>query len=164
MPWSKKQPPCLPFNTSSGTFETKNFGEEENVPSITLIEAAAGSPATTESIELTSARGLRTLRGTRDGLLELREHAGDDYLRIQVEEKPTPGLADEIRDTFPNAVDVVIAGDEPDVSTVERLDLKKLGAPRDLFTAYLKEREIENQDLVALFDTLVEEALETDQA
>lgn len=139
-----------------------DFGEEENTPSVTLIEATAGSPVKTETIGLTSARGLRTLTGTRDGLMDLAEGVGDDYLKILIEEQAGPGLADEIRDAFPNAVDVVIAGDEPESSTVERLDLAKLGAPRDLFMAYMKDQEIDNEDLVGLFDTLVEEALETD--
>jgi exonuclease SbcD len=152
--------PCPTYY--SGSPILIDFGEEDNVPSVSMIEARAGSPATVDTQKLTSPRGMRTLRGNRDVLMKLKDSVGDDFLRIEIEEKPTPGLADEIRDTFPNAVDVRISEDEP-VQTSNRLDLAKLAAPRDLFVEYLEDSEIQNAALVSLFDTLVEEALETDQ-
>ena len=140
-----------------------DFGEEANEPSVTVLEAKPGSPATSEIVSLESPRGMQHLRGTRDNLMEMVESVGDDYLKIEIEEKPTPGLADEIRDIFPNAVDVRIAGDEPEQRS-DRLDLTKLAAPRDQFLEFMSENEIENEALVSLFDTLVEETLEADQA
>ena len=140
-----------------------DFGEEANQPSVNIVEATAGSPARTESIGLAQARGFRTLRGTREQLSKLQDQVGEDYLRIQVEEKPIPGLADEMRDAFPNAVDVVVVGDEPESSS-DQVDLTQLGTPRDLFMEFLVERKVDDEGLVQLFDALVEEALETDQA
>lgn len=140
-----------------------DFGEEANQPAVTVVEAQPGTPAEVDVVPLESARGMRVLRGPRDQLAALVDTVGDDYLKIEVEERPAPGLADEIRELFPNAVDVRIAGDAP-VQKTEALDLSKLAAPRDLFIEFLKDNETEDEDLLSLFDTLVEEVLEADQA
>lgn len=140
-----------------------DFGEEANQPSVTIVEARPGTPAEVDVVPLQSARGMQVVSGTRAQLVALADTVADDYLKIEVEEKPSPGLADEIRGLFPNAVDVRIAGDAP-AKQAEALDLSKLAAPRDLFIEYLKDSEIEDEDLLALFDTLVEEVLEADQA
>ena len=97
--------------------------------------------------------------------MEQRDSVGDAYLRIEVQENPSPGLADEIREAFPNAVDVRVVHDAGEQDEGERLDLTKISrSPRRLFSQYLKEKEIENEDLLKLFDELVEEVHATHTA
>ena len=69
-----------------------------------MVDAEAGRPARVEDVALSSHRRLLRLRGTREALMERRDSVGDAYLRVEVEERPAPGLADEIREAFPNAV------------------------------------------------------------
>lgn len=134
-----------------------DFGETEMNRYALLVEASPGVPATTEPLKLGSGRRLRTMKGT---LPELRMHSGDageDYLRIIVTEKSRVGLGEEVRELFPNAVKVIVdhpaeGGDGR--AEIDRSDL----SPRELFTTYLNEKEVEDPGLVALFDELYEEA------
>ena len=77
---------------------------------------------------------------------------------MHVREKLRLGLADEVRELFPNVVDVVLEapagrgnGEPPPDSRLER-------SAHDLFSAYLRDADIDDPKLVALFDTLYEEA------
>ena len=149
----------------SGSPIQVDFGEDENTPCVLMVEAEAGKPARVEEVPLSAPRGLRRLRGTREELMEQCGSVDDAYLRIDIEERPSPGLADEIREAFPNAVDVRVVheADEPDDR--ERLDLAKVAqSPRALFARYLEERDVEGEELLKLFDKLLEEELETDTA
>ena len=149
----------------SGSPIQVDFGEDENVPCVLMVEVEAGRPARVDEASLSSPRRLRRLRGTREDLMRQSDSVGDAYLRIDIDERPSPGLADEIREAFPNAVEVrvVYEADEPDDR--ERLDLARVGqSPRALFARYLEERDVEGEELLKLFDELLEEELETDKA
>lgn len=136
-----------------------DFSEDVNDPCVLLVEAEAGRPARVEKKILTSHRRLLRLRGTREALMKRRDSVGDAYLRVEVEERPAPGLADEIRETFPNAVDVRVVH-ETDVPEVKpAIDVAK--SPKELFSQYLDERSIEPEDLLRLFDELIQEEYET---
>ncbi len=142
-----------------------DFGEDENTPCVLMVDAEAGKPARVEEEALSSPRRLRRLRGTREALMEQRDAVGDAYLRIDIEERPSPGLADEIREAFPNAVDVRVVHDAGESEGKEPLDLASVGqSPRALFARYLEERDVEGKELLTLFDELLEEEHETDTA
>ena len=79
-----------------------------------MVETEAGRPARVEEAALSSHRRLMRLRGTRQALMGQRDSVGDAYLRIDVEDRPAPGLADEIREAFPNAVDVRVIHEADD--------------------------------------------------
>jgi exonuclease SbcD len=124
------------------------------------VEASAGTPARVTQVPLTSGRPLQILKGT---LAELQSMADgesvldDAYLRVHVREKLRLGLADEVRELFPHVVDVVLetpAGR----GKADPLDSRLERSAHDLFTAYLRDVDIEDPKLVALFDTLYEEA------
>ena len=135
-----------------------DFSEEQNDPCVLLVEVEAGVPARVKEEKLRSPRSLRTLSGTRDELMEQRDSMGDGYLRIEIEEKPAPGLADEIREAFPNAVDVRVVHQAEESEDRERIDLSRTNrSPGELFGRYLKENGIEDQELTDLFNILVEE-------
>ena len=100
------------------------------------------------------------MKGT---LAELQSLAGgegvldDAYVRVHVRERLRLGLADEVRELFPNVVDVVLEAPsgrgraEPLVPRSER-------SAHSLFTSYLDDADVDDPKLVALFDTLYEEA------
>lgn len=134
-----------------------DFGETTG-KSVTVVEASAGRPATIREIPLTAGRALRTLRGTLPELVEQAGATGDDHLRIVVREPGRVGLAEEVRDLFPHAVDVVV--ERPDVAgSPAGGALPERGGrdPLELFAAFLDERGDEDPRLTALFAELLDE-------
>jgi exonuclease SbcD len=134
-----------------------DFGEVADAKGVLIIDAKLGAPADVRPVLLQTGRRLVALEGTLD---ELRAHAGttgDAYLKIKVREKSRVGLADEVRELFPDAVDVVVERPEPEGghrATVSRAGL----SPRDLFGAYLTQQGVDDPRLVTLFDELLDEA------
>ena len=149
----------------SGSPIQVDFSEDENAPSVLLIDAEAGRPASIEEVALRSHRQLMRLTGSRAALMEQRDSVGDAYLRIDLEESPSPGLADEIREAFPNAVDVRIVHESEAAHGRTPLDLASVGqSPRSLFARYLEERGVQEEELLNLFDELMEDELEARMA
>lgn len=137
-----------------------DFGEGEYECGVLLVEVETGVPAKVRPIPLRSGRRLRTLRGDLGRLEEEASQSGAEYLRIFVDAPPHPGLGEEVRALFPNAVDVRVAqSTEPLVDadhTLERLELR----PREIFEEYLKDVGVGDDSLVALFSELLEESYE----
>ena len=79
---------------------------------------------------------------------------GDDHLRVRVDEPARPGLADEVRELFPDAVDVAIV--RPEVERRERAE-RAGKSPQELFDVYLAERDESDPELSALFAELLEQ-------
>jgi exonuclease SbcD len=142
----------------SGSPLALDFGEAGQQKVAIVVEASAGTPARITEVPLTSGRQLRVVKGT---LAELRSLtvAESDYVRVHVREKLRVGLADEVRALFANVVDVVleapIGGGKGERPAVEPRADRSAHA---LFTSYLRESEVDDPALVALFDELYEEA------
>ena len=134
-----------------------DFGEEQREHSVTLIEAEVGRPARWEPVSLSSGRTLRTIAGTRHQLEQMAGTTGNDFLRVFVEEAPSPGLAEGVREIFPHAVDVIVARREKTRGRRAPIDPKKLRDPREQFRRYLEERQIEGEQLAKLFDQLLDD-------
>jgi exonuclease SbcD len=146
-----------------------DFGETANEPVVNLVDLRPGLPATVRPVPLRAGRRLRTLRGTLDSL---RAQAGDgeggaegDHLRLVLEDRPRLGLADEARELFPEAVEVVLAS--RDAEAGEGRDDEAAGdphrlrrTPHELLEAYLDEREARDDEVLTLFDELVDELVE----
>jgi exonuclease SbcD len=136
-----------------------DFGEAGQQKVALVVDASPGTPARVNEVPLTSGRRLRVVKGT---LAELQSLASgpmgdDDYLRVHVRERLRLGLADEVRELFPNVVDVVLEapagrGEKPSP------DSRSERSAHDLFTAYLRDNDVDDPKLVSLFDTLYEEA------
>jgi exonuclease SbcD len=133
-----------------------DFGEAGQQKVAVVVEASAGTPARITEVPLTSGRHLRVVKGT---LSELRAvTVDDDYVRVHVREKLRVGLADEVRALFPNVVDVVLEA-PTDRGRGERVhETRTERSAHALFTAYLRENEVDDPALVALFDELYDEA------
>lgn len=134
-----------------------DFGETDLNRFALIVEAAPGTPATTEPVELTSGRRLRTFKGKLEDLRPLAGTTGEDYLRIVLNEKSRVGLGEEVRELFPNAVKVIVEHEATGGDGRKQLDRTSL-TPHELFLLYLDEKEVEDEGLVTLFDELYEEA------
>ena len=150
-------PGACPIHYSGSPLQL-DFGEGENEPAVILIDAVPGRPATITDVPVIGGRRLRTVRGT---LAELRGLVGvtvgeDDHVRVIVREPFRVGLADDVRDLFPNCVDVMV--ERPDLGVDERRRPERAGrTPRELFGQYLEEQGVEDPRLPALFDELLEQ-------
>jgi exonuclease SbcD len=133
-----------------------DFGEVRDVKSVNIIEAEPGLPATVEMIPLRSGRRLRRVRTTMKDLVRLSSEVGDDYLRVELDEPPSPGLADKVREILENAVDVAVVHRQRDEEKPD--PAPRLGrSPQELFAEYLRERDEDEPRLRALFDELLDE-------
>lgn len=92
----------------AGSLLQLDFGERGQEKSVTLVEARPGRPAKVETVALSAGRRLRDLEGTLEELRAQAGDAGDDYLRVRVHtEGPSPGLAQQVRELLPNAVEII---------------------------------------------------------
>lgn len=140
----------------SGSPLQLDFGEKPAGQGVLLIDAYPGQPAVVKPVPLSSGRKLGIVSGT---LAEVRAKVdggtlGDAWLRVDLDERPHPGLADELRELSPNIVDIRIThrAEAEGPSTAPRPN-----GPGELFHAYLESRS-ENDDAVeALFSELLAE-------
>src|SRR5919197_6476198 len=91
----------------AGSLLQLDFGETEQTKSVTIVEASAGRPAKVREVALSSGRRLLDVEGTLDEVLAKGANLADAYLRVFVDtDGPVPGIAEQVRDALPNAVDV----------------------------------------------------------
>ena len=135
-----------------------DFGEVADTKGVLVVEAHPGTPARVTDIELSAGRRLRTLTGPLEQIRPLAGTTGDEWLKVVLQEAPRIGLADEVRELFPECVDVVVErppGPEP---TGEPRPSRAGYTPAELFDAFLDERGERQPPLVELFAELLEEA------
>ncbi|MFC5835460.1 metallophosphoesterase family protein [Nonomuraea insulae] len=142
----------------SGSPLAVDFGEEDNVPGALLVTVEPGRPAVVREAEITSARALATRTGTLEQLEAMAADLGETWLRVIVEERPRPGLADIVREILPTALEVSVHERFQPVRDPRRSPSPG-GArgPRDLFRDYLSAAGRQNDQVAALFDRLHEE-------
>ncbi|MBL8176551.1 MAG: exonuclease SbcCD subunit D [Bryobacterales bacterium] len=124
----------------SGSLLQLDFGEQEQIKRVAIVDAKPGITAKMNSIPITAGRRLRDVRAS---LLELpakaKEWNNGDYLRITVDlEKPQLGLADKVRELFPLALDVQVALptlEQPGAAPAERK------TPLELFERFYQSRK-----------------------
>ncbi len=134
-----------------------DFGETENQPGVLLVEASPDVPATVERVPLTAGRRLRTLTGTVADLAARSGTTGDDFLRVFVAEPARSGLAEEVRELFPDAVDVRVVHDEDAEEAAAEASRRAGRTPQELFAEYLAGQNVADQRLEALFARLLDE-------
>lgn len=84
-----------------------DFGERDQQKSVVIVDVQAGKPASVETVPLTSGRPLRELSGGLEELKNLADTAGEDFLRLVVRTATRiPGIADQLMELFPNALDI----------------------------------------------------------
>jgi exonuclease SbcD len=92
----------------SGSPIAVDFGEQDNTSVVCLVEASPSVPARVTDVPVTSARRLRTIRGTLPELEARAASFGDDYLRVWLREPARAGLRDDTAAVLPNALEVRI--------------------------------------------------------
>jgi exonuclease SbcD len=145
----------------SGSPLAVDFGEEENRPSVSLVEVTAHTSARVTPVPLTAAVPLRTIRGT---LEELRASTVDPaaWLRVYVREKPRAGLKEEVQDLLPRALEVRIDPEflaSTTATAAVRAPSSAARSPRELFAEYLTVRGVDDPAVAALFNELYDECL-----
>ena len=140
-----------------------DFGETGDDSAVLLVDVAVGRPAEVRNVPLVAGRRLRSVRGSLEQLEELAAATDGppprrlgDHLRVVVVGQARAGLAEQVREWFPDAVEVVVeAADGPH----EQGDAPaRLGrSPRELFAEYLADRGAVDERVQALFDELLDD-------
>jgi DNA repair protein SbcD/Mre11 len=134
-----------------------DFGDETISPGVLLVTVAPGEEAQVRAAEITTARRLRTVRGSLDELAAGAADLEGAWLRVIVAERPRPGLAEAVREALPDALSI-------DIDERFRPPRRHAAAvrhdrgPRGLFGDYLAASGHGGGDeLTALFDRLLDE-------
>ena len=148
----------------SGSPIQVDFGEEHDVKHVLLADIPDHGATKVTPVPLTRGWTLRTVRGSLADLDAFARTSGDAWLRVEVRERPRPGLADDVRTLLPRAIDVLVRP-----PTNERVEsehhMERTGSPRELFGAYLESvNRAPDKQLLALFDELLDESTEAAEA
>lgn len=143
----------------SGSPLQLDFGETEDEKGVLVIEAEPGLPVTVNQVRLTAGRRLVRLQGTFEQVLEQAESVGDAHIRVELDEQPRSGLADEIRDRLPGVVDVALSRMTPVTTGVRAVRMGR--PPVELFAEYLESVGKQDPAWVELFSELMDELYET---
>jgi exonuclease SbcD len=139
----------------SGSPLQLDFGEVADQKGALLVTAEPGRPASVAELPLRSGRRLLAISGTLEQVLARSAETEDAYVRVVLAEQGRVGLADQVREAIPNAVEVVL--DNPDAlrqSAEPRQSLE----PVEAFSRYLANRDSTDPRVEALFAELLDEA------
>ncbi|MDM4718126.1 exonuclease SbcCD subunit D [Micromonospora sp. WMMA1363] len=140
----------------SGSPLAVDFGEQENVPSVTVVEVTATTAAQVREVPITAAAALRTVRGTLAQLAEIE--VPDAWLRVYVREQPRAGLREEVQELLPRALEIRIDPElVPAPGSGTRVAQRAGRSPHELFADYLDSRGHADEGVRDLFDELFEE-------
>lgn len=143
----------------AGSLLQLDFGEAAQGKSVTIVDAEPGRPVKLREQPLSSGRQLLQVRGSLAELERHQDTRDSAWLKVElVCDGPQPGLADEVREILPHALEVRL--DYPREDAAKRAgELRRL-SPRDLFARYFRERHgaDAHEDVIQLFDELLEEA------
>ena len=93
----------------SGSPLKYSFSEQNHVTSVLLVDVPGSGPITTSTVEIVQPRGMATLRGTLEELLEdpAHEAVADHWLRIYVTDGRRPdNLMDRLKSRFRHTLQV----------------------------------------------------------
>ncbi|MEQ4305714.1 exonuclease SbcCD subunit D [Plantactinospora sp. B6F1] len=140
----------------SGSPLAIDFGEEENRPSVSIVEVSTRTAARVREVPITAAAPLRTVRGTLAELAKVDDRTA--WLRVYVREAPRAGLREEVQELLPRALEVRIDPEMLPAAGATRAARRAGRSPRELFGDYLASRGQADDGVRELFDELYEEA------
>ncbi len=132
-----------------------DFGEEENVCSVAVVDVAVDKAARVRDVPVTAAKTLRTVRGTLDQLATVQ--LPEAWLRVFVREAPRVGLREDVQELLPNALEIRIDPDMVPDPRAAQMAQRAGRSPRQLFGDYLDSRENSEEGVRELFDELYDE-------
>jgi exonuclease SbcD len=138
-----------------------DFGEVRDAKSVSIVEAHPSTPAVVREVPLTGARRLMVADGDLAALrAQVASGALDGaWVKARVHEPLRVGLADEVRELVPGAVEIeVVRPDDAGERPAPSLDRAGLG-PRELFAAYLDSAGVDDPRLGGLFAELLDEVV-----
>lgn len=141
----------------SGSPLAVDFGEEENTPTVSLVETSAHTAAKVRAVPIAAATPLRTVRGSLAELatVELDPAA---WLRVVVREAPRAGLKEEVQALLPRVLEVRIDPQMlPELDGSATITVRTGRSPRELFAEYLASRGVADEAVAVLFNRLYEE-------
>ena len=150
---AQELPGACPIHYSGSPLQL-DFGETEDAKSVNIVEASAGRPANVEQIPLSAGRRLRRVSGSMIELAVLAESVVDEFLLVEVQETSRPGLADEVRELLPNAVEVRVPAAE---GVPAEVSCRRGRAPQELFRDYLEHVNAGNEQVETLFNELLDD-------
>jgi exonuclease SbcD len=134
-----------------------DFGEQDNTPSVSIVEVTADTAARVRPVPLRAAATLRTVRGTLAELTALADGVGDAWLRVIVRERPRAGLREDVQALLPRALEVRIDPELlPAPAVVAPVARVGRSAPA-LFGEYLDAKGVADPAVADLFSELYEE-------
>jgi DNA repair protein SbcD/Mre11 len=140
----------------SGSPIAIDFGEEENKPSVSIVEVSADTAAQVREVPVPVAVPLRTVRGTLEELSQLE--VGEAWLRVYVAEPPRAGLREQVQEMFPRALEIRVDSAAP----ADKVRASRVGkSASELFADYLAHKGSDDKQTQALFDRLYEEVITT---
>jgi DNA repair protein SbcD/Mre11 len=139
----------------SGSPLAVDFGEEENVCSVAVVDVAVDKAARVRDVPVTAAKTLRTVRGTLDQLATVK--LPEAWLRVFVREKPRVGLREDVQELLPNALEIRIDPDMVPDPRAAQMAQRAGRSPRQLFGDYLDSRGNTEDGVRELFDELYDE-------
>lgn len=139
----------------SGSPLQLDFGEVADQKGVLLIEASPGLPAKVTAVPLLAGRRLMTVRGTLDEILTRADDVTDAYVRVVLVEKARVGLADEVRESIPDVVEVIL---ETTDSVTRETEPRQNLDPNEAFHRYLEEKGADDPKVESLFAELLDEA------
>ncbi len=136
-----------------------DFGEEENRPSVSIVELSARKAPKVSAKPVASAVPLRTVRGTLAQLAELSVDPAA-WLRVIVAERPRAGLREEVQELLPRALEVRVDPQSlPELDAPSRPANAAARSPRELFAEYLASRGSADEAVGELFNQLYDEVV-----
>jgi DNA repair protein SbcD/Mre11 len=139
----------------SGSPLAVDFGEEENIPGVAIVDVGVDKAARVRDVPVTSAKTLRTVRGSLAQLATVK--LPDAWLRVFVREAPRVGLREDVQELLPNALEVRIDPDMVPDPKAQQMAQRSGRSPRQLFGDYLDSRGNTEDGVRELFDELYEE-------
>jgi exonuclease SbcD len=136
-----------------------DFGEEENVCSVAMVDVGADRAARVRDVPVTSAKTLRTVRGSLEQLATVK--LPDAWLRVFVREVPRVGLREDVQELLPNALEIRIDPDMVPDKKGAQMAQRAGRSPRQLFGDYLDQRGTGEDGVRELFDELYDEVSST---
>jgi len=139
----------------SGSPLAIDFGEEENVCSVAIVDVSTDRAAQVRDVPVPAAMTLRTVRGSLEQLATV--NLPDAWLRVFVREVPRVGLREDVQDLLPNALEVRIDPDMVPDRKGAQMAQRAGRSPRQLFGDYLDSRGTSEDGVRELFDELYDE-------
>jgi exonuclease SbcD len=140
----------------SGSPLQLDFGEVADQKGALLVKAEPGRPASVEELPLRSGRRLMELAGTLEQVLTRADETEGAYVKVVLRESARVGLADEVREAIPDAVEVVLDNPVERKTTAER---RQALDPSEAFARYLADNDAADPRVEALFAELLDEAM-----